>query len=335
MLHITNGDSAGDSLRAAGLPGEVMAWRDVLYEGPVPADLAPEALREVRARFIADRGWGEYDAALAAFAARDTALADAVAQDEMVLWFEHDLCDQSQLIQIFDRLADAQFEAVRLSLICIGDYPVAPRFMGLGQLTPAQLAGLFPTRQRVTAGQLALGRGAWAAFRASDPTAIEPLLAGDTSALPFLAGALTRHLEQFPTVGDGLARTERAILEAVAAGANTPPQLFAAIQDREERAFLGDLSVWGYVRELSSDPQPLLVVAGGGDFMLPDASGNGAAFAAQELVLTAAGRAALAGTADWVALHGIDRWYGGVHLRGHTAAWRWDSARRRIVAAQA
>jgi hypothetical protein len=33
MLHITNGDSAGGSLIVSCLPGEVLAWADVLYEG--------------------------------------------------------------------------------------------------------------------------------------------------------------------------------------------------------------------------------------------------------------------------------------------------------------
>ena len=42
------------------------------------------------------------------------------------------------------------------------------------------------------------------------------------------------------------------------------------------------------------------------------------------LELTPSGRAALAGEADHVALNGIDRWIGGVHLSGPEAAWRWD-----------
>ena len=31
MLHITNGDAAADRLRRAGLPGDVLAWRDTLH----------------------------------------------------------------------------------------------------------------------------------------------------------------------------------------------------------------------------------------------------------------------------------------------------------------
>ena len=39
----------------------------------------------------------------------------------------------------------------------------------------------------------------------------------------------------------------------------------------------------------------------------------------------------LAGDADHVDLNGVDRWIGGVHLRGHTVDWRWDEATERIV----
>ncbi len=35
MLHVTNGTSV--SLAESGLGGEILAWVDVLHEGPVPA----------------------------------------------------------------------------------------------------------------------------------------------------------------------------------------------------------------------------------------------------------------------------------------------------------
>ena len=34
-LIITNGDSAGDLLAAAGKDGTIVPWRDVLHEGPI------------------------------------------------------------------------------------------------------------------------------------------------------------------------------------------------------------------------------------------------------------------------------------------------------------
>jgi hypothetical protein len=46
---------------------------------------------------------------------------------------------------------------------------------------------------------------------------------------------------------------------------------------------------------------------------------------------TAAGRRVLRGEADHVALNGIDRWVGGVHLQGPDAPWRWDEGTESIT----
>jgi len=328
-LHVTNGDVAAEVVRAAHVGGTVLPWRDVLHEGPVPTGLPAEALNEVRARFLAGWGGAAYEEVRRDLDVRDRMLAGA--EGEVVLWFEHDLYDQLQLLQLLDRLArDPRRD--RVSLVCIGGFPGVERFDGLGQLTPAQLASLFPGRARVTDAQWALGRAAWDVFRSPDPREIESVLDGDTSALPFLAGALVRHLEQFPSTDDGLSRTERQVLEAVESGSSGPAEVFLADQAREESVFMGDTALWGYVRDLAEGEVPLLRVAGGGPFRLPGPVSPDPGFRAQRMELTDAGRRVLRGDADRVGLRGIDRWLGGVHLRGREVPWRWDRRARRIVA---
>lgn len=333
MLHITNGDSAGGSLERSGLPGQVLAWRDVLCDGPVPATASPEEMRVVRAHFIADSGWGGYDDTLASFSARDVALAKYDAHDEVVLWFEHDLYDQLQLLQILDFFAGRDLGATRLSLICIDSYPQVVPFYGLGQLTPEQLAGLFSARQSVTNEQLQLARNAWQAFRSPDPTAIETVLVTDTTALPFLRNAFIRHLEEFPSVENGLSRTEHEILELVVAGEQRPTLLFRAWMEREPAPFMGDTSFFTRVRDLARGPTPLLRVVGSADgsFTLPAEWSDTASFQAQQLEATPTGRAVLAGEADWIHLAGLDRWLGGVHLQGSEAQWSWSRNNERLV----
>jgi hypothetical protein len=154
----------------------------------------------------------------------------------LALWFEHDLFDQLQLIQILDCLHGSKAD---LSLICIDEY--------LGCLTGPQLAELWPRRHAVTPAELELASAAWQAFRSPDPTEIEKLLRRDTSALPFLAGALPRHWQQFPSVENGLGRTERQILEAVDAGHRDFHSLFVADRQREERIFMGDSTLKRYI----------------------------------------------------------------------------------------
>ena len=55
MLHITNGDSAVRIMREAGVSGELLPWRDVLHEGPVPMTDSLAQLSQIRAQFIADQ----------------------------------------------------------------------------------------------------------------------------------------------------------------------------------------------------------------------------------------------------------------------------------------
>ncbi len=201
---------------------------------------------------------------------------------EIVLWFEHDLYDQAQLSEILSLLRGRQ----DVSLICTDRY--------LGPLTGEQLLDLWPLRHAVTHGEYELGAAAWQAFAARDMPAIQALLAGDTSALPFLAGALRRYLQELPSVENGLARTERQILEIAAEGGHTFRTLFPALAGREERIFLGDDRVRAWIRGLVECRTPLLAVDGG------------------VYRVTEAGRDVLAGHADHV------------ELNGTRARWRWD-----------
>lgn len=303
-------------IRAAGVPGEVLPWRDVLHEGPVPANLPLAELGEVRARFIAGMGWGSEGEVRRGFAERDAALAGFALHDEVVLWFEHDLYDQLQLVQLLDFFASQALGATHLSLICGDEY--------LGSSSPERLAERFPGRAAVTGTQLALGTAAWRAFRSPDPREIGALIDDDAGALPFLGAALRRHLEQFPSTRDGLSRSERQALEAVAAtGETTVAACFAAHQRREEPVWLGDTTFASYLEELARGASPLVTIEVGGD---------AAAVMERRVALTAAGRAVLEGREDRVRLNGIDRWLGGVHLRGHEPAWRWDPGAATIVA---
>jgi len=230
LLHITNGDSAGGTLQLAFPADTVLSWRDCLHDGPVPPDLPLNQLSEVRARFIAECGWAAYEDALKDFRGRDALLARHGEFDETVLWFEHDLYDQLQLIQILDWFCG---QDARLSLVQSNEY--------LGRLDQDQLAALFPARLPVTVEQCELASAAWRAFRSPDPRALEQFLqANDT--LPFLAPALLRFCEEYPWVEDGLTRTQRTIAALKAQGLEGLRELFPAFSRTEDPLWMGDSS---------------------------------------------------------------------------------------------
>jgi hypothetical protein len=300
VLIITNGDLAVSALEAAGFSDPVLPWRDVLHDGPVRGGLSLEALSTERARFVADAGWGRLGEIEHTFRRRDAELIGAGRQDEVVLWFEHDLYDQLQLFQLLDWFAEPERRPSRLSLIC------TDRF--LTEMSGDRLRELFAMRTTATQAQLILGRAAWRAFTSPVPTEITALLERNSSALPFLASALVRLLEEYPGVQDGLSRSERQILRLVNDGANKPADVFQRAQLLEEAQFLGDLSFFQYLRRMIQSKCPLL----------RESVDEGK----RTVYLTEDGEAALRGQLDWVTAGAIDKWIGGVHL--HEAnVWRW------------
>jgi len=315
-LHVTNGDSVIEGMRAGGIAGALLPWRDVLHDGPVPETATIEELSEVRARALAAFGWGSYPHLRRGFAARDAELRRSGAHEEVVLWFEHDLYDQLQLLQLLHWFAREGTHGARLSLVQVDRFPGVEPFHGLGQLTGEQLRSLLPVRQPVTARQLNTGAEAWADVRAPSPLGLAARTFALMPELPFLGAALRRLLEEHPARHDGLARSERQVLQAVAAGARDARAVFAHFGAVEDVPW-GDSSVELRVATLLSGPVPALERTSSG-----------------QLALTLAGERVLAGGADWLqASGGIDRWVGGVHHRGREVRWRWDADRQTIVEA--
>jgi hypothetical protein len=325
-LHVTNGGSVAGTLRATSLGGETLPWNDVLHEGPVP-DVPRDLLLGVRAAFLSQCGRRSETEILSDLKRRDRRYLDALQDGtQVVLWFEHDLFDQLQLI---DALALAGEVGVLPDLILVSSFPGKPSFAGLGELDPDELETLWPRRAATSAETVAVARTAWEAFRAADPVALGALV--DDDAEPeLLVAALARLLEELPSATDGLSGTERRALEALATGAVTAGQAFAAAQDAEPAPFLGDTWFYRTLAELGRGPTRLAETAAGADLAAPTPEG-GPDLWQVPLRLTDTGRAVLRGEADRVELLGLDRWLGGTHLTAENA-WRWDSGGRQLVA---
>jgi hypothetical protein len=234
VLHLTNGDSAIPRLRAAGVDDEILPWREVLHDGPVPGGLGLEELRAIRGRFLGDE---------APLRERDERLAAAIREGEpLMLWFEADLFDVLLLLQIVERLP----ERTPARLVLVGQ----DRWRSVTEVAPDELRALGATAPLLSAEQGELAGSAWAAFTSGSPLAMEPLATG-TPALPAIGEAVRRLLEELPWTGTGLSRTERQLLEPLADGARTREEAFRAAIAAEERPFLGDASAWAALDRLA------------------------------------------------------------------------------------
>jgi len=325
FLHVANGTATTGTIHKAGIPGSSSIWADPLHEGPVPGQLTDEQLIEVRARHLAatagDSGPGMADVVAELRRWREV-IDDHESYDELILWYEHDLFDQLNLIQLLGRIREPLPVPRPVTLILVGSFPGHPRFKGLGELTPDELGPLLETRQPVSVAQYELSARAWEAFRASNPQPLSALLSTDTSALPFLAPALQRHLEEYPWTRDGLSRTERRLMALAHAGPIDIWTAFPLMHDDETAFYIADQSFWQIVKGLESVTPPLVTVAVTSS--VPGRLPTGT------IALTDTGRAVLGGHVDRVEQCGIDRWLGGVHLVGSHPIWRWDHAQRRL-----
>jgi hypothetical protein len=291
-----------------------------MYEGPAQAGLDAEAWRDTRARFLAEAGYATPEQARQYLKDCEDTLAAFSQHDEVIIWLDHRLSDQLILIKVLEWFSCRNLAGVKLSLVCVGRYPGLDQFVGLGELTANQLTSLADTRFRVGEAQYRTAQAAWNAFTSPDPTEIERFIQTDTSALPFIAAALRRHLEQFPSVDSGLSRTERQALSVLREQLSlSGARLFIAVQRLEEQIFMGNGSFYRVVAGLSEVQHPLLKISDTPQHSL------GA------VTITEAGRKVIEGRADHIDLNGIDRWLGGVYLRGDKAAWRWDRDSERIV----
>jgi hypothetical protein len=322
-LHIRCGSDIQATLRDAGFVGDFLEYSDPFCHGPVPED---GDLLSVRARFITAAYGGPLGlteaAVLGKLRREEDGLTRASGCKRVVLWFEHDTYDQLILARCLAHFAEMGAPPV-LELVSTNHFPGAARFIGLGQLPAEAIRLLWERRRPVAAAELAVGWRAWVALRSADPSALADLARCRYDGLPDLPGALRRHLQELPWTGDGLSLTERLILEILAAEDLTLGWVYSRLMSRREPLpWLTDLMFLAVAEAMAKAREPAFT-------LVPDSAA--APWPQWRPVLTAAGRAVQAGTADGLALDPPERWVGGVRITPGRPHWRWDDVAGRPV----
>ena len=331
QLHVTNGDSVAALIEKSSIQGDVLPWRDPMHSGPFPADLNLDEISNVRAEYLAGAGT-TVDSVKRDFRLRNDCLRTAPQYDEVVLWFEHDLLDQLQILQLLDWFNNADIGTTALTMICIDQFPETPGFRGLGQLSSEQLETLLPARAPVASAQLQLATSAWEYFRSTNPQHLEKLIRSDTTALPFLGKAIQRHFQEYAWTSDGLTRTERQILSLVSSGVIKPGQVFIGNMNLEDVLYMGDWTTYRIIASLCDLNTPLLSCAPDGTFNYPPQHNlTPEVFQQQTLSLTDAGSEVLAGTRNASSLINRNEWLGGVHIKSDAPKWMWDDSTSRLI----
>lgn len=318
-IHLRCGSDIEPTLRAAGFSGGFVELSDPFWLGPFTS------ARDVDGRAAVIAAASGLDPVAIAPRLRAAAAAFAAAargRQRLVLWCEHDLYDQAFLVRVLAALGRVG-RTRGVALIAVDGFPGVGRFIGLGQLYAEAISMLWAKRQPVELAQFELGRLAWQALRSRSPVGLDRLAATGTPALPMLAVALRRQLQELPWSTDGLGLGQRLALHALAAGPLPFSRLFvAAHQEADPLPFMGDLFFRGLVRQLAEAPEPAVVI---------EALAAGDPWPQHRVALTDIGARLLRGEADWMRLSPPPRHVGNVPIAAVGPHWRWDPEAARPV----
>lgn len=263
-LHITSGDRAGELLAEARLPGDILVWHDLLYEGPRAAGWPEDDTLRQRALFIEQMTAGglAQDEVLRTFSDQYKRILMLPEDTEIVLWFDACLFDQSMLVHLLSCF-DHRGLTRNVQLLCIDRFPGIERFIGLGQLGPEQLLSKYHTRQPVSGSQFLFANKVDRVFAEKDLVMAGTLSVQDDAPIRWIPAAMKRWLQEQPDPGTGLGRLETMALEAVRQGCRKPWDIFnhAAAAETPPQ-FWGDTTLWAKINGLADRNPPLVRIEG-------------------------------------------------------------------------
>lgn len=263
-IHITNGDAAAALIKAAGFRGEMLAWNDLIYDGPPLRPWPDDDQINARARFLSESTGGKVsvgdtkETLLRQYASLESGCASSV---ELMLWFDACLFDQAVLVHVLACVGSRSHGPV--ILLVVDSHPGINPFNGLGQLTPERLASRHAERTAVGETVFSFAAEADRAFAGKDKAALETLATMLDAPLPHIPPAAKRLLAEMPDPATGLGRLETLILEAVNADAAHPGEIFKAVAAADiSPQFWGDTTLWAKINGLATRQPPLLTISG-------------------------------------------------------------------------
>lgn len=251
-LHILNGDATLEVFMRTTLKDEHHAvWREMMCEGPVSDYLHDPAFWKRREEYICKR-YGEKPEAYFDKVVLEQIRLDAFLDDysEIILWFEHDLFCQINLMAILAWLTQRNLRGTIVSVVSINHHPEIANFKGLGQLSPRQLHQLLGQKQELTKDDLQFARQIWRLYCQADPRELEATISEIPSSFPFLGAALKAHLQLLPNKNTGLNVIDQKILELASQQSLTKFELMRQLLEWDNIYGFGDTQLLAIINRL-------------------------------------------------------------------------------------
>lgn len=297
MIHIVNGDVVGKRLN---VEGEVIIWREMYDWGPLSHEWGITDFIGRRAAFFEEKIELPSSIFIKNSKSQLETLQQIQAQEEVVLWFEHDFYDQTMLMYVLNEL---QNRGANLFMVTLDSHPEVEPFLGMGQLSSEQLTELEKTKKRVTPEQVQEAVEGWRAYTSAHLSTTEKWIRESPHPLPYLKDAMIAHLDSIPCSDKGLSYVEEWVLNDLKGQMRPFYELLSSLQSQRRYDGLSDFRLSYILRQLGS----LIEVEGSlPNFQEPEQNPC--------LTLSENGKHVLNGKVRRMDLIGLDTWVGGARL---------------------
>lgn len=214
-LHITNGDTTTQHLRSLNFKGEFITWREMLCEGQTLTNVGSEEFWKNRFDFlktsykISKKKFIDYTLK------EYRNLCKNKTQEEIVLWFDHDLFCQINMIAVISWLKNHR-KGYEISLVCTKNIKNSTQQQPLFQWTENQTLTEYKKRVSLKIDDIEYADYIWQLYCSNSPLRLETVYKfNPMSPFQHLASALETHLLRFPSIENGLNVVENLVLKTV------------------------------------------------------------------------------------------------------------------------
>lgn len=251
ILHILNGDSTLSTFEKANIPGEVIVWREILSEGPVLPDINSAEFWRERENFICSEYNDTNERYKKIVIDELNKLNNINKFDEVVLWFEHDLFCQVNLIFLLNYIYLKEF-AGQLSVINIDEF-FKPGFKGIGELQPENYSVVYENRLNLNIDDVEASIEVWKIYSDANPSLLNDIEDINFGKLKYLKNAFESHRQRFPFIENGLNKIQSDLLSIIAQKKQTLNEVVTAYLRSDFVYGIGDLQVINYIKSLSPE----------------------------------------------------------------------------------
>ncbi len=208
ILHITNGDSFTSILNKLPVEGTIITWREMLCEGKTVTDVGSEFFWKVRFDYLSKTYKTTKEIFLKGTLREYQNLCNQKTQDEVVLWFDHDLYSQINMIALLSWLKINKKNA-QISVVSTDK---KKHINTLAKLPEEELLQYYKNRMHRTRDDVEYADYIWQLYCGNNPIRLETFSKFNSSQLEHLTDAIRTHLLRFPTVKNGLNAVENKVL---------------------------------------------------------------------------------------------------------------------------